>query len=174
MADLASAYWAAADGLKRPDLEASARACLDRLQTATDREGRVRRRLDEPKGERGLLDDQLSAARAGLAAYLRRREARDLGYVRRTLAYAERSLRDPETGAMRVRAAGGGPVAGWIEPVDPDATASAALIYDDLAVATGDSGDARRARTALDWALARAEAVDPVLLGRTALRALRP
>ncbi|MBI4347680.1 MAG: thioredoxin domain-containing protein [Elusimicrobia bacterium] len=146
LAELAAAYLSTGD-------EARAHRILDRLVEATGRDHRLPRRLDGKGGEAGLLEDQLAAARAGLASP----DARFRAAARRWLSAA---TVDPESRGLRTRPAADPPAPGWTEPVDPDLTAQRALLPD-------------AGIEDLEWALARPAAVDPLLRARCALRWLK-
>lgn len=172
-AELAAAYFASAGVLKDPALVAAAEAALAGLDKATSADGSLAHRLDVPGGERGLLDDQLAAARAALAGYRAKPEPKRLASARRWLAWARKNLKDPASGGLRVRSPREAPVAGWTEPVSPDQTAVAALLLAELAELTGKPEDRSEAAAAADWVLARADAVDPVVKGLVAVSYLR-
>ncbi|MBI4423952.1 MAG: thioredoxin domain-containing protein [Elusimicrobia bacterium] len=173
-ADLAVAYLRASLALRRPALRAAALECLAMLEDATAADGRVRHRLDGGKGgEAGLLEDQLAVARAAVAAFAATREPRYERLFRRSFGFVRSRLRDPGTGALRVRREGtAAPAPGWSEPVDPDQTALAALVLAEAAAAFGRPQDEAAAREALAWTLARLDSVDRLLAARVALREL--
>ncbi len=167
-AELATAYLLAGRAMRRAPLLESGLRLLTALEPRMDSRGALRRQGSG--GPCGLLEDQLAMARAELAAFACTRREPYLHRARKALSFALGPLRDPSTGGLLLKAPEARVAGDWPEAVDPDASAAAALVADDLARLSGKESDGRRARAMLEWAMAREGAIDPVLLARVALR----
>jgi uncharacterized protein YyaL (SSP411 family) len=172
-----NAHWAVAlllagQSLSKPEWQKESLSMMDQLwRSGVHPNGAVRHRLNGP-GIEGLLQDQLAVADAEFIGFRLTHQSVHVERVNRLMGFMDHHLADRNSGGYRRgpdNSNGQGPERTW-EALDPDLTASAAILWNEMAVAGSKTEASVRAHRVTGWVAARPELIQSSRYARLALR----